>query len=91
MSSLSTEEYWPKTFYLRREYLVLRQNAVDRGPESGLHDFRSGVPKNVVGEKVGTDAVSDIPPFDVLSNGDDLAAHVRTWNRVLLLIERVLA
>ena len=76
---------------MRREDLVLGQDAVDGCPKRGLLDLFGDVAKDVVDGEVGRDAVADVPVLDALADCDDLDCQVRARDEVLLLPERVLA
>lgn len=76
---------------MRGEYLVLRQNPINRCAEPSLLRLRGGLPEDMVRREVGRDAIADGPLRDLRADGDDLAREVGAGHEVVLLPERVLA
>ena len=73
--------------HVRREDLVLGEDAVDWRTETRDSGLVGGISVDMVDGEVGANLVADSPSFDVVANSEDLASHVRPRDYVLLLAE----
>lgn len=76
--------------YVGGKELVLRQNAVNRGTETGELDLLGDIAEDVVDGKVGAYAVTDGPAFYLVAYSEDLAGHVGAGDDIVFLAKGVL-
>ena len=77
--------------HVRREDLVLGEDAVNRRTETRDFGLVRSVAVDVIDGEVRANFVANGPSFDIATNSKDLTSHVGAGDDILLLAQRVLA